>query len=381
MKPLTDTYGGLSIVIPCRGRAGLLRRLLESILADAEGWEVDVEILLVDDTQGGEGRTIQEIASRHGARLLTGVAHVGEKRNWGMREARYDLVLFLDSDVVIRPGTLQAHWDALRAPGDPRLAGCLGSVFFVGEPTFAWQVISEMQLTLPFTYPLVSDVVPWGPTANISFRRAAFLEVGGFDTTLPHFGGEDVDLGLRLTRAGYRIATSRKAVAEHAIETWNSWGQNLRRLFHYGQADFHLLIRHSDRSFLDFPSAPILWLLQLSFVAGAGVTKGISAALWLLVAFASSVVAYHVVYAVAKKRTGSRFLVHLPGPFIFYWMDVAKVVEAIRHGRPDLIVRRIKFLDDLIAQDWPEIAASAWGVTAASLVFAVAVVATLRNTF
>jgi hypothetical protein len=50
-------------------------------------------------------------------------------------------------------------------------------------------------------------------------------------------------------------------------------------------------------------------------------------------------------------------------------MDVAKSWEAVRHGRPGLILRRIKFLDDLIAQDWKEIAASAWGLTASALTF------------
>jgi glycosyltransferase involved in cell wall biosynthesis len=330
-------------------------------------------MLLVDDTPEPANRQLEDIARRHGARVLKGESHVGGKRNLGAREARYEFVLFLDSDVEIQPGLLRAHHDALSAAA-PKVAGCLGKVEFVGEPTFSWRVIAEMQLTLPFAYPDVAEAGPWGPTANISFRKTAFFTVGGFDTTLPLYGGEDVDLGLRLTREGYVIVTSRTAVAHHAIQTWSTWRQNLERLYRFGQADFHLLLRHPERSFLDFPTGPILWLLQL--VAGIVLMAVRGWELWpaVLVALLLSVLAYHVGYAMFKKQRRSSFWVHLAGPFIFYTMDLAKIIEAIRYARPGLILRRVKFLDDLIAQDWREVAASTWGLAASAFAYGTATV-------
>lgn len=360
---------GLSIVIPTHGRYELVVTLLKSIRADARDAEIDLEIILVDDSPPAEADRIRCTAEEHGARFLIGVIHVGEKRNHGAEQAVHDIVLFLDSDVKIRPGTLRAHLNRLsQAPDD--VAGCLGKVKFAGQKTYAWQVIEAMQLTLPFSYPDVAEQVPWGPTANLSFRRGTFLHVGGFDTSLPRYGGEDVDLGLRLSDQGFRIITAPDAIAEHAIETWSTWRQNLRRLWSFGLADYHLLVRHPKRGFLDFPTGPILWIAQLLVLTVLVVAHMVTLQT-ALCALGASIAAYPFVYALLKQKggDGTCFRIHLLGPLIFWTMDLAKAVEALRQRRPNLIFYRLKFLDDLIAQDWNEIAASAWGLTASAIVF------------
>lgn len=364
---------GLTIVVPAHRRVDMLVALLKSIAADAEKVGFPVEVIIVDDSPQPDAERIRKAAGDHGARVLDGVAHVGAKRNQGAANAEHELILFLDSDVKICSGTLRAHVNRLsRAPAD--VVACLGKVKFVGEATYPWQVIEAMQLTLPFSYPDLAEQVPWGPTAHLSIRRGAFFEVGGFDTSLPRYGGEDVDLGLRLTGRGMRIVTAREAVAEHSIETWSTWRQNLRRLWSFGLADYHLLVRHPSRGFLDFPTGPMLWLGQtialLVMIAFGRATYTVAAC-----ALGASVVAYPVIYASLKRQSGSRFVVHLPGPFIFWTMDLAKAMESIRHGRPGLILRRLKFLDDLIAQDWREIAASAWALTASAAAFLAVLVA------
>ena len=194
--------------------------------------------------------------------------------------------------------------------------------------------------------------------------------MGGFDTSLPRYGGEDVDLGLRLSDQGFRIITAPGAIAEHAIETWSTWRQNLRRLWSFGLADYHLLVRHPKHGFLDFPTGPMLWIAQLLTLTVL-VVAHLVAPLIALCAFGASIAAYPFVYALLKQKGGGGtcFRVHLLGPLIFWTMDLAKAVEAVRQRRPDLIFRRLKFLDDLIAQDWNEIAASAWGLTASAIAF------------
>ena len=365
---------GLSIVIPTHGRHDLVEALLDSISADRKSVDFDVEIILVDDSPAAEADNIRRAASRYDALVLAGGPHVGVKRNDGAARARHAVILFLDSDVQIRPGTLRSHLARLSAaPVD--VAGCLGKVAFVGQQTYAWKVIEAMQLTLPFSYPDVTDQVPWGPTANISFRREAFLQAGGFDASLPRYGGEDVDLGLRLSDRGQRIITAPDAVAEHTIKTWSTWRQNLPRLWNFGLADYHLLIRHPERSFFDFPNGPMLWSAQVLLLTGLVLLGCLSlpAALGVM---GLSAAAYLAAYACLKQRhSQSGFHIHLPGPVVFWTMDLAKTVEAVRSKRLDLMFCRIKFLDDLIAQDWIEIAASAWGLSASAAAFLCGVIA------
>ena len=362
MKP------GLSIIIPTCGRRDLVEALLESVSEDSQRVDFEVEVILVDDSPPTEAAAIRKAAVAHRAQVFDApTTHVGGKRNFGVRQASHNLILFLDSDVIVRHGTLRAHYDLL-FNGDPDVAGCLGKVEFVGKETFAWKVINSMQLTLPFSYPDIAQYVPWGPTANLSFRRALFLQVGGFDTTLPRYGGEDVDLGLRLADCGKRIVTTRDAVAEHNIVTWSTWSQNLPRLWSFGLADYHLLLRHPARSFLDFPTGPMLWLAQTVIILNLVIRDRLS----MLSAGAvllASIMAYPLIYALLKQRVGSSIRVHLLGSLIFWTMDTAKALESLRRGRPGLILRRLRFLDDLIVQDWSEIAASAWALSASAAMF------------
>ncbi len=358
----------LSVVIPTYGRSHLVAALLVSIAADVASLDGETEVLVVDDSPPDEAVRIARAAAAYGATMLRSpTANVGGKRNFGVQQAKHAFVLFLDSDVEIQRGTLRAHYDRLAdAPDD--IAGCLGKVVFVGSQTLAWKVMEAMQLTLPFAYPDIVDRVPWGPTANLSVRRDAFLEIGGFDDESLRYGGEDVDLGLRWHAAGKHILTAPEAIAEHSIETWSTWRQNFSRLWSFGSADYYLLVRHPERIFVDIPTAPMLWLAELAvalaFAIGGDAFQLAGAAMVL------SMLAYPLVYALVKRKKGSSVLVHFLGPIIFWTMDLAKTVKAVRNRRLDLIFKRLLFLDDLIAQDWREIAASMWGLTASVLTFA-----------
>src|SRR5579884_568980 len=248
---------GISVVIPTAGRVKLVEALLASIAADALTCPFPVEIVLADSSFGPDREALSRLATEYRATLVPAPPpRPALARNIGAAHARFEFLLFIDSDTTLCIGTIQAHWQALRAGAD----ACAGSVEFTGTKTFPWRVVETMQVMLPFRYPSICNAVPWAPTANLSFRKDRFLAIGGFDTELPHYGGEDVDLGFRFTDAGFRIQTSHSAVVRHNIETWARWSQNLPRLLSYGRADFYLIVRHPARTYLDLPS-PLLTLI------------------------------------------------------------------------------------------------------------------------
>ena len=145
---------GLSIVIPTHGRSDLVVALLQSIADDAKKTPFPVEVILVDDTPPPQKELIARTAKNYNAKIVTGVRHVGEKRNRGLVEAQYDFVLFLDSDVSIKPGTLNAHYRALNdAPDD--VAACLGND--IGGLYMPWlrAVCVQMDVVCATTHPEV----------------------------------------------------------------------------------------------------------------------------------------------------------------------------------------------------------------------------------
>jgi GT2 family glycosyltransferase len=111
-------------------------------------------------------------------------------------------------------------------------------------------------------------------TGNVSFRRADYLAVGGFDRSLAR--SEDRDLGIRLEQAGARFTFAEDAYTVHesdhtSLEVW------LKRAFLYGIYDSRIGAKHGDVPsvspwrflFLVHPvSRPLL--LATAAVPGAG---------------------------------------------------------------------------------------------------------------
>lgn len=355
---------GVSIIVPTCGRVPLVNALLTSIAEDSSPRSFAVEVILADSSQTVERDAIIQLAASYGAIVVPSPAHnPGLARNAGVAVARYQFLLFVDSDVALCRGAIQAHYDVLVSGAD----ACAGLVEFSGRPTSAWRAVAAMQLMLPFRYPLVSETVPWAPTANVSFCKMCFLKAGGFDATLPPFGGEDVDLGFRFTKAGFGMRTSARAVVRHTVETWAHWSQNLPRLFSYGKADFYLIERHPDRTYADVPSPLLAFLLQILLAIVSAPFMGA----WCLVCLGTAVLAHSLCYARLKRTRGESIWIHLPGPLILILLDLGKSIEALKNGQIRPFWMRLRYLDDIIEHDWREIRASVWGAYTSTCVFLV----------
>src|SRR5262245_6646169 len=111
----------ISIIIPTRNRAGALLRILPSIVTAMVASKNPVEIIVVDngsiDDTAGVCREIKDRVPNYNWRylyddtpgLLTG-------RHLGAREARGEILAFLDDDVLLGPSWLEAMDDAFSDP-------------------------------------------------------------------------------------------------------------------------------------------------------------------------------------------------------------------------------------------------------------------------
>lgn len=155
--------------------------------------------------------------------------------NEGARLLTQPYLLLLHGDARLRPGALERLHGQLHAGG--RRAACCGpritapdgtlelSVGF--RPTLwrrwhAWwrAVVSPARRTrrrtprLAYGAPPVLAEVDWVSCAAALVRRDAFDEVGGMDEGF-FLSWADVDLGLRLRRAGWRVYCEPRARAIH----------------------------------------------------------------------------------------------------------------------------------------------------------------------
>ena len=202
----------VAIVVPTVGRRSLRRLLLS--LADAEG-PLPAAVVLVDDRRRA---TTPLLGGPVPARLrdrLTVLAGPGRgpaaARNVGWRAVATPWVAFVDDDVEVTGDWLAALARDLSVGGD--VAATQGRIVVplpAGRPATDWERnVAGL------------EHARWA-TADLAYRRRALIAAGGFDERFPRAYREDADLGLRVTRRGWRIVTGDRTV-RHPVRPAGPW--------------------------------------------------------------------------------------------------------------------------------------------------------------
>ncbi|GIE32319.1 hypothetical protein Ait01nite_053640 [Actinoplanes italicus] len=236
---------GMSVVVPVKGRVPQMRAQLASLRAAMDRSPEPAEVLVVDDSDPADAASHQLNCEEFGARYVTGPRHVGAKRNLGVAQARYDLILFTDSDCRVPPEIFERHIKTLRDAG-PSVGGVAGPTFVEHSdaPTYRFMRWSKL-LNDDLERPRRRATVTWATTTNLAVRRKVFEEVGGFPSeSLTIVGGEDVDLGIKMFDAGYTTVCDPETVVIHDHASTDSLTTACRRLFTYGRSEQWLCTIH-----------------------------------------------------------------------------------------------------------------------------------------
>jgi GT2 family glycosyltransferase len=259
---------GFSIVVPTHRRTELVERLLASLDRARAGFAGKSEVLVLDSSPRDEAEAIRQSCLRWQASYEATFNDVRRKRNLGISRAQFELVLFIDSDCEADAEVLNQHWSSHQAT-DPVVAGVTGLTGWSGPAGRAGRVL-EAYPALSAAFSLASWLpeVDWATCTNLSVRREVLLEIGGFAESFPlRVYGEDVDLGLRLRKRGYRILCNPQAVVLHSQQTFSSPGAMLRKAFRTGRADYHLGELHPERLCPEFPLPLAISLMLLAAAA------------------------------------------------------------------------------------------------------------------
>jgi GT2 family glycosyltransferase len=212
----------ISVIIPTYGREEPLRDTLEDVLKQDYS---DFEILVVDQTKNHQPSIqayLEELAKASKILWLrVDWASLPGARNYGVRHAKGEIILFIDDDVQLSGDYLQKH--AQNYQNKPEIGAVAGRVFDrmkledaqwqqgdaytiedlppeAMDPGIAWYHIDLVHTVKP-------QLVISARGCNMSFRQEVFSKHGiWFDE---RFRGnavrEESDFCLRLRKAGYQI--------------------------------------------------------------------------------------------------------------------------------------------------------------------------------
>jgi hypothetical protein len=190
----------VSVVVPSRGRARRLPRLLDALAGQTLPRE-RFEVIVVHDYDEAlfDGRDVRSIFEPG---RPDDAAH---RRNVGWRAARASLIAFTDDDCTPSPGWLEALLRSARANPGAIVQGATRP-----DPSAAEGLRAAFYRTVDQTPPHW-----WAQTANIAYPRELLERVGGLDERLG--AGEDADLALRARTAGAPHVGAGDALVHHDV--------------------------------------------------------------------------------------------------------------------------------------------------------------------
>jgi glycosyltransferase involved in cell wall biosynthesis len=215
----------VSVIIPNRNKAAALGQALRAVFA-SEG--ARYEVIVVDDASSD---CSAEVARRYPVRLLALREQVGaaRARNLGASMARGQVLLFTDSDCLLRPHTLRQALRCLRAQppgtilgGTYTLRSPLGGFFDRFQSAFVHYCETRRQ---PPDYVASHLMV---------LEARVFRACGGFPEGLPML--EDVALSHRAREMGFRLVLEPALQVGHlfGFSLWGSLRNAFRKAYHWG---------------------------------------------------------------------------------------------------------------------------------------------------
>jgi glycosyltransferase involved in cell wall biosynthesis len=203
-SPGPDNSPYISIIIPLYNAEKTLEKCLNAIFSSRYK---NFEVLVVDD--GSTDNSIK-IAESFSCKILKLKHNQGPSvaRNWGAKNARGDVLLFIDSDIVIQRDTLDLFVDSLK--DYPAVFGIYTQKPGTGKLLTLYQNFyahKSIQQTRELTAMLYSYCV--------AIKKKVFDEVGGFDQRWIRATFEDVEFGLRITQKGHQIYLNKNIQVVH----------------------------------------------------------------------------------------------------------------------------------------------------------------------
>ncbi|MFG6527480.1 glycosyltransferase family 2 protein [Sulfitobacter sp. 1A10445] len=189
-----------SIILPCFNAQDTIEQTLSGLIAQSfQDWEA---ICIDDGSTDATAELIKDIAKTDARIHLVRHAEKGPSaaRNTGVSQhAHGDLIAFCDADDIWHPNKLL---QLISVFDDPKIDGAFGQIAFfhnTPEDAHTWSTVP----TAPLSINALLGENPVCTMSNLTLRKSAFLNCGGFNPEIVH--NEDLEMLVRLVGRGAHI--------------------------------------------------------------------------------------------------------------------------------------------------------------------------------
>ena len=261
------SYPKVSIIIPAHNEGRYIKNTLENILT--ADYPSPMEVIVVNDGSTDNTREIIQGMSQKDPRVrILDVNHGGKSNaiNQGAEKAKNEILVVLDADSIIKKDALREIVKPLGKENVAAVSGVIRAVITRNPLTWfqdfeyvigsAWRHIYN---NIDSTY-----ILP----VFVAIRKKALLKIGGFGTTML---SEDLDVDLRLRKAGYELTMSKATIYTKVPLTLTSL---VKQRIRWGRGVMQAFRKHRDMPFnpeygaIGFYGIPlqIYWFIHGLFV-------------------------------------------------------------------------------------------------------------------
>ena len=197
----------ISAIIPCLNSQHTLHECLEALCHAQPPFH---EIIVVDDCSSD---ATAAIAQQFSVKLLRQAVHQGLNfcRNHGAQIASGEFFLFIDSDIVAPPDIVTRIQSAFASDHPDAIVGV-----YSANHRHRNLASQYKNLWIRYSYLKAGRHIDWIFGACAAIRCDAFRHTGGFDDTLfIEHGGDDLELGKRMSHLSLRIRLRHDIEVEH----------------------------------------------------------------------------------------------------------------------------------------------------------------------
>jgi GT2 family glycosyltransferase len=217
----------ISVVIPSYNSEKLLKDNLNSLLEVLNKYEGKKELIVVDDaSEDGSYKALQDYEKNAESlkvpyRYFRNAKNSGFSStvNRGVSEATGEILILLNTDVLVKPGFLEPLLDHFKN-NLVFAVGCMdesvedGKIVLRGRGIGSW----KRGFLVHKLGDLEKNNSLWVSGGSGAFRRGIWNEIGGLNELYNPFYWEDIDLSYRAQKAGYEVLFEKKSTVRHEHE-------------------------------------------------------------------------------------------------------------------------------------------------------------------